>query len=114
MMDIALTDPQNESTLTGLMLYKPEQVAAMTGLSVFTIRRLAKQGLIPHKRIDRNAMRFSAADITAMHDYFTAQAVAATQPEKADWDDSPFNFTSRGKAIVRNMERSVWNTQGRH
>lgn len=89
------------------MLYTPEQVATMTGRSVHTLRRLARQGKIPHERIDRDAVGFSAADIKSMHDYFTSQAVTATPTESADWDDSQFKFASRGKAIARNKESSL-------
>ncbi|RAN72788.1 hypothetical protein B5P43_31840 [Bacillus sp. SRB_336] len=106
-MDNSPAAPDNEPSLNGFMLYTPEQVAAITGLSVHTLRRLAKQGKIPHKRVSRNAIRFNAEDIKAMHAYFTAQALAATPPARDDSEDSPFNFTSRGKAIARNRDRGI-------
>lgn len=104
MMDKTPASPADEPALTEFMLYTPEQVAIMTGLSVHTLRRLAKQGKIPHKRVERNAMRFNVRDIQALHDYFTVQSVAATPTDSDDLDTGPFNFTGRGQAIARNKE----------
>ena len=83
------------------MLYAPEQVATMTGRRLsFRLRRLARQDKITHKRLDRNAIRFSVGDIQALHGNFTAQGVAATPTERDEVGDGPFNFTERGKTIA--------------
>jgi hypothetical protein len=88
--------------LDELRLYTPDEVCAMTGESPFTLRRLAKQGKITSRRGKRDMLLFNAGDIRSLHALYGANAADRIEADAEPEEETPFNFTSRGKAIARN------------
>ena len=79
-------------------LYTPEEVAArLKHLSAFTIRRLAAQKKIQHRRMARGKVLLSEGDVQGLVDFFKQEVQESEAPVEVD----PFPSTGRSQAIAR-------------
>ncbi|WP_295088975.1 helix-turn-helix domain-containing protein [Ruminococcus sp.] len=59
------------------------EVAAETGLSISTVRKLTRQGIIPHITVGRRILY----PVTALHNWMLEQTFGSTAPDKGgDYD----------------------------
>lgn len=63
---------------TPVICYSATEVADVTGLSISTIRKLTRNGKIPHIKVGRRIIY----PVTAVHEWLLAKTTGSTAPEK--------------------------------
>lgn len=58
--------------------YCAKEVAEVIGLSVSTVRKLTREGELPHIRVGRRILY----PVTAIHEWLLTKTIGSTAPEK--------------------------------
>ncbi len=61
-----------------LICYSASEIAGITGLSISTIRKLTRKGVLPHVKVGRRIVY----PVDAIHEWLLSNTIGSAAPEK--------------------------------